>query len=295
MEAAPRPAPSRAEIVHYLAVKAAEGVDVPQDWARALDLLHRSAELGSRLAQAELAGLSGRWALAQDIFAGEAVAESQWSGLRSSIDLAKWLEPPSRPDLSEGPRIGVVEQIAATEMCDWLVARARARLKPAKIKDRGTGESNVSNLRTNSACLFRRPDSDLIVAILRARMAEVTATRVAAMEIPSVLHYAEGQEFAPHYDITINPDSPDYGDRLAKGDQRVLTFLIYLNDDYEGGETEFPALGERWKGRKGEGLFFWNVQPNGALDERTLHAGLPVTKGEKWVLSQWVGGQPPKD
>ena len=167
------------------------------------------------------------------------------------------------------------------------------RLKPAKITNRDTGESSVSYARTGSSCLFRRPDSDLIIAILRARIAQITETRVDAMEIPTVLHYSEGQEFAPHFDITINPDSADYAEKLAKGaQQRVITFLLYLNDDYDGGETEFPALGKRWKGRKGEGLYFWNVQPNGALDERTLHAGLPVTKGEKWLLSQWITGQP---
>jgi hypothetical protein len=106
------------------------------------------------------------------------------------------------------------------------------------------------------------------------------------------MHYLPGQEFQPHFDIVINPDAPDYEEQLAKGGQRVLTFLVYLNDDYEGGETEFPALGARWKGRKGEALFFWNVAPDGALDERTLHAGLPVTSGEKWMLSQWIRGLP---
>ena len=142
------------------------------------------------------------------------------------------------------------------------------------------------------AC-FRRPDSDLILEILRAKIAAVTEMRVDAMEVPTVLHYPVGQEFLPHFDITLNPDSPDYEERLAKGDrQRVMTFLLYLNDDYEGGETEFPVIGGRWKGRKGEGLFFWNVRPGGALDERTLHAGTPVSRGEKWVLSQWIDGRP---
>jgi prolyl 4-hydroxylase len=293
MEKALRPAPSKAEIIHYLAVKAAEGVDGSQDWAKALHLLHRAAELGLRLAQAELAGLSGQWALAHDILAGEAVPESRWSGRRNSIDLAKWLEPPLRPVFSEGPRIAVAEDIAAPEMCDWLIARARTRLKPAKIRDRGTGDASISTARTNSACLFRRPDSDLVVEILRAKIAAITEMRVDAMEVPTVLHYSEGQEFLPHFDITLNPDSPDYEERLAKGDrQRVITFLLYLNDDYEGGATEFPVIDLSWKGRKGAGLFFWNVQPCGALDERTLHAGAPVSRGEKWVLSQWIEGRP---
>ena len=60
----------------------------------------------------------------------------------------------------------------------------------------------------------------------------------------------------------------------------------------KGGETEFPLVGFRHKGRKGDALFFWNVQTDGSLDRQTLHAGLPPTTGEKWLLSQWVRNKP---
>ena len=46
----------------------------------------------------------------------------------------------------------------------------------------------------------------------------------------------------------------------------------------------------RWKGRAGNALFFWNVEPDGRPDRRTAHAGLPPTRGEKWLLSQWIRG-----
>ena len=51
---------------------------------------------------------------------------------------------------------------------------------------------------------------------------------------------------------------------------------------------EFPQLGKRFKGRRGNALFFWNVEPDGTPDKRTVHAGLPPTRGEKWMLSQWI-------
>ena len=71
-----------------------------------------------------------------------------------------------------------------------------------------------------------------------------------------------------------------------------MTFLVYLNDDYAGGETEFPRLGIQHKGRRGEGLYFINVLPNGAPDERTWHAGRPPLSGEKWILSQFLRNRP---
>jgi hypothetical protein len=75
---------------------------------------------------------------------------------------------------------------------------------------------------------------------------------------------------------------------IAKRGQRFMTVLIYLNEGYESGETEFPLIGVRYKGRKGGALHFRNLDPAGAPDRQTLHAGLAPTKGEKWLLSQWI-------
>ena len=65
-----------------------------------------------------------------------------------------------------------------------------------------------------------------------------------------------------------------------------------IEGDCEGGETHFPQAGVRFKGRKGEALVFRNVTPSGAPDFDTLHAGLPPSRGEKWLLSQWVRRRP---
>jgi hypothetical protein len=130
-------------------------------------------------------------------------------------------------------------------------------------------------------------DSDFVLLFLRARMAKITELPVDAMEAPAILHYLPGQEFLPHFDF-LDTSSPGYAKDVAERGQRVLTFLLCLNDGYEGGETEFPVLGKRWKGRKGSALFFWNVEPDGMPDRRTAHAGLPPTRGEKWLLSQWI-------
>ena len=64
--------------------------------------------------------------------------------------------------------------------------------------------------------------------------------------------------------------------------------MVYLSEDFEGGETDFPELGFRYRGEKGDALLFWNVTPDGLPDAKTLHAGLAPTRGEKWLLSQWM-------
>ena len=276
-----------ADAAHMLAMRAAEGPNDVADWQTALDHVQRSAELGSSLAQAELTALAGDWALAQEILANRNPPAANWAMLRASVDMMKWLAPSEPRIMSVSPRIAAIEEFAGPELCDWLVARAHPKLAPAKVYDRDTGGPRAESVRTNSECHFPRDGSDLLLLALRARMASAVALPVGAMEAPAILHYTPGQEFLPHYDF-LDTNLPGPAQEVARAGQRVLTFLIVLSDDYEGGETEFPRLSKRWKGRKGNALFFWNVEPDGGVDRRTLHAGLPPTRGEKWLLSQWV-------
>ena len=63
---------------------------------------------------------------------------------------------------------------------------------------------------------------------------------------------------------------------------------MYLNDDYSGGSTCFPKLQLDIKGQPGDMLHFHNLGADGLGHKDSLHAGLPVTAGEKWLLSQWI-------
>jgi len=273
-----------------MALHAGEGVGVPQDWGTALDLLVRSAELGWPLAQASLAALAGEWALARNLANGNAATSGDWKRLRGAIDLAKWFAVPKMSILSASPRIAVVEDFASPEICNWLIERARSRLGPARVFDLLSGAPAHEPVRDNTECYFPVDQGDLILQFLRNRIAAVTELFVPGMEAPSVLHYTPGQRFLPHYDF-LDEVHPGHAAEIARGGQRVLTFLVSLNDDYEGGETQFPVLGKRYRGRRGNALFFWNVEPDGTPDKRVLHAGLTPTLGEKWMLSQWIRGR----
>jgi prolyl 4-hydroxylase len=106
-----------------------------------------------------------------------------------------------------------------------------------------------------------------------------------------VLHYEAGQQFAKHFDF-IDPEQPGLSEDIAEKGQRVATLLIYLNDDFTGGQTAFATLGYSFKGGKGDALMFWNTDAQGRPDRRMLHAGMPPLSGEKWILSQWIRRDP---
>jgi hypothetical protein len=125
---------------------------------------------------------------------------------------------------------------------------------------------------------------------VRARIAEATGLPVRALEGAVVNRYRPGEEFKPHYDF-LEPGAPGVDAELASMGQRLVTFLIWLSDEYEGGETAFPRLGMHFKGRKGDAIYWTNVDRNKQPDERTLHASLPVRTGEKWLLTQLIRGR----
>jgi hypothetical protein len=114
---------------------------------------------------------------------------------------------------------------------------------------------------------------------------------IAHFEALTVLHYEPDEQITEHFDF-VDPNVPNYAEEIAQKGQRVVTFLIYLNDDYENGETVFPRAAVSHKGRRGEGLFFVNALPDGSSDLRTVHAGRPPGRGEKWIVSQFVRNRP---
>jgi hypothetical protein len=250
------------------------------DWTAALDYLQRSAELGHAPAQAQLRVLARR---------GETPAEgaSAWQALRQGIDLDAWRRAPPARTLSADPAITAVEGFLAPDVCDWIMDRARDPMAPAKVIGAGGYAPVQDQMRTNSVAELGLAHTDLVVLLIRDRLSAACGMPVNAMEVPQVLHYAAGQQFRLHEDYLL-PDGPHKARELATHGQRARTLLIYLNDGFEGGETDFPLLDLRFKGAKGEALMFSNVVADGSPDLRMRHAGLPPSSGEKWLFSQWV-------
>ncbi|MEI9933109.1 MAG: 2OG-Fe(II) oxygenase [Rhizomicrobium sp.] len=249
----------------------------------ALDYVLEAAERGWPLARAELAYLAG----------APNGAENDWKALRKAIDPDIWIAAKPGREISAEPRMSVFENCISHDVCDWIVERARPRIARAEVYDPRNGLTRPDEKRTNGSMMFNILESDMILMLVRERIVASAGMPLWSLEPASVLHYTPGQEFKLHFDY-MNTEIPSFAHNVAERGQRIATFLIYLNDDYEGGETEFPRAGIRHKGRKGDALLFWNTTQDGKPDPLTLHAGTPTTNGEKWVLSQWLRQRPEK-
>ncbi|HUO90351.1 MAG TPA: 2OG-Fe(II) oxygenase [Rhizomicrobium sp.] len=252
-----------AEAAHLCAVLAGQDTALPRNWAIAGDFLDRSARFGHGPAKEQ---------------------QRLLSCVGPALDAARWLSSPTAETAFEAPRIQICKGFATAEECDWMIARARPRLAAAEIYDPSGAGLRAEEIRSNTAASFDIVNLDLVMVLMRARIGRMASLSTDHMEPLSVLHYDIGEQFGEHFDFVPEALAAD----IARNGQRHATFLVYLNDNYEGGETDFPALGWRYKGRKGDALLFWNVLPDGTPDRRTLHAGLAPTRGEKWLLSQWL-------
>ena len=279
VEAARRGGAYACELAANILASGLAGARAP-DWNGALDYLQRSAELGHQPAQAQLRVLARRSEEAR-------LGPSAWGDLRQGIDLDAWRAPPPARILSTDPAITAIEGFLAPDVCDWITARARERLTQAQVVAPGAHATVQDQIRTNSLAELGLVATDLVVLLVRERLSAACGLPVNAMEVPQVLHYAVGQAFRLHEDYLL-PDGPHKIRELASHGQRARTLLVYLNDGFEGGETDFPQLGLRFRGSKGEALMFSNVLADGSPDRRMRHAGLPPTAGEKWLFSQWV-------
>jgi hypothetical protein len=266
-----------ADAAHHMAIKAAEGDGLLQDWAAALDHLQHSAQLGSRLAQAELAALSpamGAGARHPCGRSGPGLSVAAVPQRHRSRELAAAAEHVEH--FGKGPDCCCSghRHIGNVRLAD---REGSPGLTSAQIYDGKEGRHRSGSGRTNAVCAFPGPDRDLILAIVRARVADATSDGN-----PHILHYSVGEEFRPHFDTPENPNSPGFR-------QRVLTFLISLNDDYKGGKTEFPVIAAGGRGERAAHSSSGTWNPTKPSTGGRCTRGRSMTRGEKWLLSQWIG------
>ncbi|TQV73597.1 hypothetical protein FLL45_12040 [Aliikangiella marina] len=154
------------------------------------------------------------------------------------------------------------------------------------IRTVGHNQGQASNVRTNSSMFLSVKEKDVVAADIEQRVAQACHQPHENGEPFNCLNYQVGQEYQYHFDYFAEElaSSQSY---LKFGGQRVVTGILFLNHVAQGGETELPKLKIKQSPVPGAVLSFHNVDELGQPDERSLHAGLPVIAGEKWVATRW--------
>lgn len=209
--------------------------------------------------------------------------------------------------LSCAPRIFEIPDFLSPVEVEHILSLSNGLALQKSTMGSDSGLKDTQNARTSKHTRVKREQTAIMDAIyrraadllridealLRERdMSEdhpnVIGTRSIA-EAAQLVHYSKGEQYAVHQDwISADIAKPHQANRFA-------TLLLYLNEGVTGGETSFPvwANAKTSEGLKvvpkvGKAILFYNLLPDGNMDELSIHAALPVLKGEKWIINLWI-------
>ncbi|MES2604290.1 MAG: 2OG-Fe(II) oxygenase [Pseudomonadota bacterium] len=281
-----------AEAVAQMAVFQCTGIYQTKNWQHCVNSLTWAARLGWVPAREQLLLLHGS-SLAAAAAQLQSDDEAFWLQLGQTLDLNYWFKPEPGDALHVDPRVQRFSNFIPLNICELLVRQSAVKLQPALVYDPINRRNIRYKTRTNTIAQFNLVENDVVHFLLQEKMSAACGVPMVQMEATAILNYQPGQEISNHYDF-VDPELVDYEKEIAENGQRIITFLIYLNNEYTGGETAFPQLGFEHRGSAGEGLYFVNSLPDGAPDLRMLHAGKPPLAGEKWIVSQFIRNRPVK-
>ncbi|XWS33522.1 hypothetical protein CRYUN_Cryun22dG0090400 [Craigia yunnanensis] len=203
--------------------------------------------------------------------------------------------------LSWRPRAFYFPNFATPEQCQQIINMAKPKLEPSTVLLSKGETEQPDDVRTSMGTFLSADEDETgILDAIEEKIAKATKLPRNHYEAFNVLRYEVGQKYESHYDVF---DPERYGPQKS---QRVATFLVYLSDVEEGGETAFPfendlnmdgnydfkkCIGLKVKPRLGDGILFYSLFPNNSIDPTSAHGGCPVIKGAKWVATKWIRDQ----
>lgn len=262
---------------------------VPQDPTRGRELYRRAAERSHKIAGAITTnllatGVAGPrdWPQAQRRLRDEARADPKRKAMLALIEKMALTDDgdpaaiPAGEPLSTAPEVTLFPRLFSAAECEYLRTVAEPGYMPSTVYD-GQRRLVRDPIRTSDGSTLHWLIEDPAVHLLNRRLAAASGTAFDQGEALQILRYRPGQQYRPHTDFTQTSENV-----------RVLTALVYLNHDYEGGETMFLKTGLKVKGRKGDALVFRNALADRRPDPLSEHAGLPIVKGTKYLASRWI-------
>ena len=174
----------------------------------------------------------------------------------------------------------IIDNFLSSSECDELIEYSRTQqlITSETLGDYGNVTTDYRNSKqlwiTDKQHEIARKISDFCEIILDLPKKN--------MESLQLVKYDVSGYFKEHYD-----SEPDKSKNNNIKD-RAHTFIVYLNDVEEGGETRFPKLDLNVKPKKGSAVYFKTLLPNNILLEKSLHQGMPIIRGEKYIVNKWI-------
>jgi prolyl 4-hydroxylase len=179
----------------------------------------------------------------------------------------------------------IVRDFLSAEECAALIALIDANRVPSPV----VSDDPVPSYRTSETCyLYAGPDA---VTTVEARLDQLTGLDPRYGEALQGQRYAVGQEFKPHHDF-FDTQQLYWRDQVTMGGQRTWSAMTFLNEPVLGGRTNFPIADVIITPKAGNLVIWNNMDALGAANPGSLHQGMPVEQGVKYVLTKWYRERP---
>ena len=176
--------------------------------------------------------------------------------------------------------IKLLDDVLTVNECEQLINEYSTELR--KLDTLGTP---IDNYRTADGTWIYK-DTELSLKIQNI-IANDSGLPIENQEKIHIVKYEIGGEYKPHHDF-FHPNTDYYENTMGTAGQRTHSYLFYLNDNFTGGETEFPHKKIKITPKTGRLLIWRNLKENGELDYDSFHAGLPVESDTKYIAIVWV-------
>ena len=194
----------------------------------------------------------------------------------------------SQPGIQRLPRrdleLFIKRDFLSAQECVELIARIDADRRPSTIAD----DLGYEAFRTSETCDL--DGNDPFVASIAAKLSAYCGIAGQHGEPLQGQRYAVGQEFKAHTDY-FEPGGMDFERYCGRSGNRTWTLMVYLNEPQAGGATRFTKIDKIIKPETGK-LIAWNNRlPDGGMNAATIHHGMKVRAGTKYVITQWYREQ----
>lgn len=190
--------------------------------------------------------------------------------------------PPKLQKFDSGRlQLYVLEDFLSAKECARVVALCSHHLRPSTVAY-VSSDKEYRNSTTADLCHLQSP----LASSIDEKICRTLGIRAAYSEGIQAQRYDVGQQFKAHWDY-FPPDTDIYKKFAGMRGNRTWTFMVYLNDVAEGGATRFTELDHAFQPKAGRAVLWNNLLADGSPNDATKHAGEPVTRGHKVIITKW--------
>ena len=186
---------------------------------------------------------------------------------------------------AKGLDIFVARDVLTRDECEQVMALIDKDRVPSGL----LSPSGDPEFRTSESCHLRM--TDRVNIVVQDKINHLTGIQPAHGETIQGQRYAPGQQFKAHNDY-FHPNTDYWESMQRSGGQRTWTAMVFLNDVDAGGQTWFPDANVRVTPRQGNLLLWNNMDEYGQPNPYSLHSGMPVEAGVKYVITKWYRERP---